>query len=793
MLALRRIFRIFNRILMVLFALLIVLWLFIWAFSPVLVRYFANQQLAVFDMRLSDESHVRFNPLALHANLENVTLLNKSDQSLASLQSLEIDVGFWALLNKEIRLDLGALRGLEFDMAMGDSLTQIAGFDLPVASSEVPEESVSEQDDAAFNFILGADHLQVDAIHLDIIHHSEHHIVEIKSLELTELLASPEHFSFALDLHAALNQSEIKLDSKVEGNLANISADISLGLEDFDVSKLAYQLGFPVAGRFSSELNFNVEHSALQTALVLQDGLLSVRDFSVSEAGYQAGLGHGALSIDSLSLVMAGEEVSLDLSANELSMSNLGVSIQDGSTLLNLGGMSVKSIHAQQTHGQSPQAKLASIDFSELILLPSKDEDGASVLELDAIRIGQTLYQNDSLSIDELALGAGRSFIALSEEGKLLGLPELPESQSQSDAQENNAEQAVDEQVESAVSYALSKLYFDEPFVLTVKDQSVSPEFNQQYTVSSLEVSNISSVNSQIPLEFKLAVEDRDYMKFALSGNATPFADKLNMKAEGKMQEFSLPKVSPYTQKYLGFVARQGNLEMDMTPRVENDQLGGNLKLHLKGTKFSASDTVDAYSLLDQSAVPLNVALDLLKDGNGNIELKIPLSGDVHDPAFGAQYLLGLVAKKAAMRQAKNYLMTTFVPYAKVISVAMVAGDYALKVRVEDLHYELGAVVAPEGQQEFIDQFAALVKEKEGLVLHICPVAVRSDIPGIDAKAELSVDQRNTLLSLASERAAVFKRMLVEQYEVPSNQIPVCSSELDLRADAKPRLEFKSQ
>ncbi|HBY88569.1 MAG TPA: hypothetical protein DEO86_22180, partial [Colwellia sp.] len=102
--------------------------------------------------------------------------------------------------------------------------------------------------------------------------------------------------------------------------------------------------------------------------------------------------------------------------------------------------------------------------------------------------------------------------------------------------------------------------------------------------------------------------------------------------------------------------------------------------------------------LIDQGALPLNMAMGMLKDGDGNVELDVPLSGSISDPNFGLSSIVTLITKKAIMSATQDYLMTTFVPYANIVSIAITAGEFALKLRFDDLEYQVKQVEPDDHQ-----------------------------------------------------------------------------------------------
>ena len=243
----------------------------------------------------------------------------------------------------------------------------------------------------------------------------------------------------------------------------------------------------------------------------------------------------------------------------------------------------------------------------------------------------------------------------------------------------------------------------------------------------------------------------------------------------------------------MGFGVDAGQLDSDVVIEVVEDNLDGTVKINLRGASFSSNKAKqdDELDMVGQAAIPLNVALNMLKDSDGNIKLTIPVDGDITDPSFGVQYLLGLVVKKAVMNQTKKHLVNTFIPYGQILSVAYSAGTYALKVRFEDLVYTVKQTEINDSQNEFIEQFSALLIKKESLQVKLCPIATVAELDTPVVDKQLSKEQRQQLTDLATARAAEFKRTVTEKGG-DSARLLVCSPEIDFSEKGLPRINFST-
>lgn len=114
-----------------------------------------------------------------------------------------------------------------------------------------------------------------------------------------------------------------------------------------------------------------------------------------------------------------------------------------------------------------------------------------------------------------------------------------------------------------------------------------------------------------------------------ITGQFNPLAQPLALDIRGQMRDLELPPLSPYTIKYAGHGIERGKLSMDIHYQVQpNGQLTAGNKLVLHQLKFG--DPVEGAP----ASLPVRLAVALLADRNGVIDVDLPISGSLNDPEF---------------------------------------------------------------------------------------------------------------------------------------------------------------
>src|SRR5690606_2150504 len=106
-----------------------------------------------------------------------------------------------------------------------------------------------------------------------------------------------------------------------------------------------------------------------------------------------------------------------------------------------------------------------------------------------------------------------------------------------------------------------------------------------------------------------------------IDGQLNPTADPLALDIRANMRGLELPPLSPYAAKYAGYAIERGRLSMNVAYRVDpSGQLEASNQLVLNQLTFG--EKVDSPTA---TQLPVLLAVALLKDRNGVIDLNLPI------------------------------------------------------------------------------------------------------------------------------------------------------------------------
>lgn len=135
---------------------------------------------------------------------------------------------------------------------------------------------------------------------------------------------------------------------------------------------------------------------------------------------------------------------------------------------------------------------------------------------------------------------------------------------------------------------------------------------------------------------------------FSISGKINPLAKDLCLDLAMTLTNTDLTAFTPYMETYAGYPLAKGKLSMALRYAIDQKQLKAENKFLIdQFTLGPRNDNTNA------TALPVKLAVALLKDRNGRIDLDVPLSGRIDDPQFRIAPLIGkvilnLIVKAAA-------------------------------------------------------------------------------------------------------------------------------------------------
>ncbi|TAG65587.1 MAG: DUF748 domain-containing protein [Burkholderiales bacterium] len=159
-------------------------------------------------------------------------------------------------------------------------------------------------------------------------------------------------------------------------------------------------------------------------------------------------------------------------------------------------------------------------------------------------------------------------------------------------------------------------------------DLSLRPQFGTRISdLSGLIVGLSTELASRAEVSLEGKVDQFGLAR--LTGTVAPARASQYTDLKATFRNLEMAKLTPYSGKFAGRTIESGKLSLDLDYRVEARRLKGENQVIIDNIKLG--DRVDSP---DATNLPLDLAIALLRDSNGMIDLGIPVQGSLDDPQF---------------------------------------------------------------------------------------------------------------------------------------------------------------
>lgn len=221
---------------------------------------------------------------------------------------------------------------------------------------------------------------------------------------------------------------------------------------------------------------------------------------------------------------------------------------------------------------------------------------------------------------------------------------------------------------------------------------------NLNGSFSALDTKNTKP--SRLLLEGK--VNKYGYAK--IEGSLLPFdfKDRANLKVLFK--NIDMPSLTPYSGKFLGYAIQKGKLSLDLSYKIKKGMMEGSNKINLDsltlGDKIESEDAVN---------LPLAFAIAILKDSKGQIDLNLPVDGDLNSPDF--KY--GAIVWKAFGNLIGSILTSPFSLIGSILGIETES--------LKSIEFSAGEYQIIASEEEKMEQYKQILEKKPELKLLITP------------------------------------------------------------------------
>jgi len=210
-------------------------------------------------------------------------------------------------------------------------------------------------------------------------------------------------------------------------------------------------------------------------------------------------------------------------------------------------------------------------------------------------------------------------------------------------------------------------------------------------------LSSTTTKNAEIDIQ---AIVNK-YAPMTLKGVVNPLIPEPFVDVEFVFDNFELPSMTPYSGTYAGLDIDEGQLSLALKYKLD--------KNHLEGSNHIFIDQLDMNDTKDSDAgsfLPITLAIPLLKDSSGAIDLGVNVSGDINDPNFNVGEIV--------LKSLSNIILKAVTsPFTLLASLVDTTDD------LDKVSFANGSAILAKAEQTKLDTLAEALAQRPDIKLNI--------------------------------------------------------------------------
>lgn len=741
----------------------------------------------VAEARITD---VDFNPFTGRVRVDYLDAPGTAGES-GNFEMLELDLELLGLITGRVMVSRAILRDAVLDVRrMPDGRFSVGGLMFPLGDVQARAESEVEVTARASGRRLGFAGLLLENVTLTYDDGVLSDRLYIRSLTIDRLVTWEPERAASLVAALELNGAPVALAADVFAFADERRATLSIDVDAFDIAAFAplvADLGLESPrGSLSLSLDTQMRRDASGRLSGEVTGTVGIDGLALALHPLQIGLGQLRLNLDLAGEVaMESGDLPPALSGQiGVASSNLSVAHADSSArLLGLESLEAPSV---RIHGLQ-RVSAGTVLVGGVTLLEEEEVVGLSVgsasvagIELDAGR---------SLRIGEVSLDDLVAHLRRSEQGQLMLLPPVAAQEPSAQAVEGS-----DPGGRPPPDVLVASLTVGGSSAVRFEDLSVEPKVAMELTIDKFQLADLGIGPDAGPMNLDFALT-QDGAQLSGTGELALFDDARQVKADLELVHFDLSQLTPYMPRYR---VDRGRLSIKSQMGITGDEVAAENAVLVEKLKLGVKRQGDAGLVDEGLGMPLDVALDLLRDGDDRIKFDLPISGSILDPKFGTGDILRLAMQNALQRAALSVATNALQPLGTIMFVGKMAGK-AARPRFDPLPFEPGARTLSELGVSYLDKLGGLLTERPRLHLTFCGVATPEDLAaaqasagdqGASAEVAPAVVDEAALLELAKARGSAMHDYLIDVRGIPAARLFRCHPQYEAESEEGPRVEI---
>ena len=242
-------------------------------------------------------------------------------------------------------------------------------------------------------------------------------------------------------------------------------------------------------------------------------------------------------------------------------------------------------------------------------------------------------------------------------------------------------------------------------------DEYIKPNYSARlYDLSGQVGALAAGTQSPVSISGKI---DRT-APLTIAGNVDPFSAPISLNLQASAKGIDLPNLSGYSERYLGYSIEKGKLFVEVNYHINKGELSAENKIFLD--QLTLGKKVENNTALD---IPIRLAISLLQNSRGEIDLDVPIRGSLNDPQFSVASIVFKVLGNVLMKAVTS-------PFALIGSL------FGSNEDVSQISFAAGDANLNSASEKSLQSIAKAMLDRPGLKIEVTGFAdPSSDLDGL--------------------------------------------------------------
>jgi uncharacterized protein involved in outer membrane biogenesis len=247
----------------------------------------------------------------------------------------------------------------------------------------------------------------------------------------------------------------------------------------------------------------------------------------------------------------------------------------------------------------------------------------------------------------------------------------------------------------------------------TFNDRSLAPHYAASLSSISGSITGLTSDEfRKATVNLKARLDNQSPL--SVTGSINPLKEDLFVDLAVRFSNIELSPVTPYSGKYLGYAIDKGKLSLGLNYLIDKKVLDARNDVLIDQLTFG--DTVESK---DATKLPVRLAVVLLRDNSGRIDLHLPVTGRTDDPDFHVGKVILTV-------------LTNILTKAATSPFALLESLYPGSTELGYIDFEPGRANLSDQEKSKLDQLSKILTDRPALNLEMSGYAdVQTDKAGL--------------------------------------------------------------